>query len=125
MSQQIGERFAGALARKDATELKALLRPDVDFRAMTPGKFWEASNPDAVVDDIVFGAWFEPDDRITGIIDLDNGTIGPRHRTGYRFAVSCPDGDYVVEQQAYFETDGRQISWLRVMCSGYHPVVPT
>ena len=57
MTEAIGEQFVRALAAKDATALKALLHPDIDF----------------------------------------------------------------LEQQAYYETDGDQISWLRIMCAGYQP----
>jgi hypothetical protein len=27
--------------------------------------------------------------------------------------------DYLVEQQAYYSTDGEHITWMRVLCSGY------
>jgi hypothetical protein len=36
--------------------------------------------------------------------------------------VRCPDGRFLVEQQAYIgERDGK-IDWMRVVCSGYRPV---
>ena len=38
---------------------------------------------------------------------------------GYRFKVERPDGEFIIEQQAYYETDGERISWLRIMCSGF------
>ena len=44
-----------------------------------------------------------------------------RARIRDRFGVSNPDGDFVVEQQAYLsERDGR-IGWMRVLCSGFRP----
>ena len=122
MDEDLGVRFAGALADKDASALKALFRPGVDFKALTPGRSWEASDPEAVVDDIVLGMWFDPDDRITELIAVDTDTVGSRHRVAYRVAVSNADGDHVVEQQAYFDVDQGQISWMRVLCSGYQPV---
>lgn len=30
--------------------------------------------------------------------------------------------DYLVEQQAYYRTDGPRITWMRVLCSGYQPL---
>jgi hypothetical protein len=30
--------------------------------------------------------------------------------------------DYLVEQQAYYRTDGPRIAWMRVLCSGFRPV---
>ena len=119
MASDLGMDFAEALAHKDAARLKALLRPDVGFRAMTPGCFWESDSANTVVDDILLGQWFEPCDEITHVSGIETATIGPRQRVGYRFGVTNGEGDVVVEQQAYFEADGDQIGWLRVMCAGF------
>jgi hypothetical protein len=121
MIEHIGERFARALADKDAAALKALLRSDVDFKAMTPGKFWEAHDADVIVDDTILGTWFDPERRITETLDVDTDTLGSMDRVGYRFHVSRPDGEFTIEQQAYYVTDGNQISWLRIMCTGFLP----
>jgi hypothetical protein len=118
----VGERFVTALAAKDRVALTSLLRPDVDFRAMTPSRFWEASDAASVVDDTVLGHWFEPQDVITGVIQMESGRVGPRSRVRYQLAVTSPDGPHVVEQQVYYETDDGRISWLRIMCAGYLPV---
>jgi hypothetical protein len=118
----VGARFARSLAAKDAGALKAVLRPDVDFRAMTPGKFWEASDPDTIVDDMVLGTWFSPERRITEVLAVETDHVGTLDRVGYRCKVQRPDGEFVIEQQAYYETDGERISWLRIMCSGFLPV---
>ena len=53
----LGRRFVEALAIKDAEALRAVLHPAVDFRGLTPNRFWEAHDPDAVLE-IVFGVWF-------------------------------------------------------------------
>ena len=121
MTEHIGERFARALADKDAAALKALLRTDVDFKAMTPGKFWEAHDADAIVDDTILGTWFDPERCITETLSVDTDTLGPMDRVGYRFQVRRPDGEFTIEQQAYYVTDGNQISWLRNMCTGFLP----
>src|SRR5690349_3472920 len=52
----LGERFARAVAAKDHTAVRDVLAPDVDFRALTPGRAWEGAGPDAVVDTL-FGHW--------------------------------------------------------------------
>ena len=54
MPNGIGERFAQAIVDKDAHALEALLTPDIDFWAMTPQRFWEATSAAAVVHDIIF-----------------------------------------------------------------------
>ena len=122
MEGRIGDRFAKALADKDAIGLKALLRSDVDFRAMTPGKFWEATDADVVVDETMLGTWFSPDRRINELLAVETDNVGSLNRVGYRFKVTRPEGDSVIEQQAYFETDGEKISWLRIMCTGFLPL---
>ncbi len=122
MAERIGERFAKALADKDAVGLKALLRSDVDFRAMTPGKFWEATDTDVIVDETMLGTWFNPERRIVELLAVETDSVGSLGRVGYRFKVERPEGNSVIEQQAYFETDGEKISWLRIMCTGFLPL---
>jgi hypothetical protein len=114
-------KFAKALGRKDAVALKEILHPDVNFRAMTPGGFWEADEANQVIDEILLGKWFEPTDEITEVVAIETDRIGPRERVGYRFKITNPDGKHVVEQQAYFEPEGDRIRWLRVMCAGMLP----
>jgi len=122
MSDSPGERFVAALAAKDGDALRAVLDPALDFRALTPGKFWECDGADDLVDRVVLGHWFEPTDRITEVLRVDTDDVGARHRVGYRLAVTNDDGDHVVEQQAYYESDGDRITWLRILCAGYQPV---
>jgi hypothetical protein len=118
-----GERFVTALAAKDVDGLRAVLAPTVDVRALTPGAFWEASTADDFVERVALGQWFEPTDDITGVVHVDRGDdVGARHRVGYRLTVTNDDGDFVVEQQAYYEDDGDRITWLRILCAGYQPV---
>jgi hypothetical protein len=117
----VARAFAEALGRKDAESLKTLLHEDVDFRAMTPGAFWEADSAATVVDDILLGTWFTTADEITDILDIEVATVGARERVGYRFDVSNGDGRHVVEQQAYLQSEDGRIGWLRVMCAGYQP----
>jgi hypothetical protein len=122
VAQQLGERFVEALAGKDAAGLKAVLRPGVDFRAMTPGKFWESDDVDVIVDDTILGKWFDPERQITEVLAVDTDRVGSLDRVGYRLKVERPDGQFVVEQQAYYETSDDTISWIRIMCSGYLPL---
>ena len=55
----LGRRFVEAVANKDAEAVGAVLHPEVDFRALTPNRFWEAHDRDAVLE-ILFGTWFQP-----------------------------------------------------------------
>jgi len=107
MAGSLGARFVEALAAKDHARLSSLLHPEVDFRGMTPGRFWEASTATQVVDEV---------------LRVDTGRVGDRERVGHRLAVSNPDGRFLVEQQAYYETSDGQITWMRAMCSGFRPM---
>ncbi len=118
----LGTRFAEAIAGRDTAGLVALLAADVDFKALTPRKFWEGSTPTEVLD-TVFGNWFEEEDRIDALVDVARGEpVEDTEHVGYRFAITNPDGAHTVEQQAYYRTDGDRISYLRIVCSGYRPV---
>ena len=118
----MGARLGKAVATKDRTGLLDVLAPELDFRAMTPNRFWEADTARAVVDDVLLGTWFAPTDRIDALDDLQTGTVADRDRVAYRLRVSNDDGTFLVEQQAYFEVTDERITWLRIMCSGYRPV---
>lgn len=77
---------------------------------------------DELVDDILLGTWFESSDTISEVPSVETDTVMDCQRVGYRFKITNPDGDYVVEQPAYVESDGEQISWLRIMCAGFQPL---
>ncbi|HTK17102.1 MAG TPA: hypothetical protein VL769_11965 [Acidimicrobiia bacterium] len=118
----IGERFVRAIAARDRRGLLDLLAPHIDFRAMTPGRFWEASSAAEVVDEVILGHWFAPTDRIEAIESIEHDVVVDRERVGYRFRVSNADGEYAVEQQAYLGAQNDVIGWLRIMCAGYQSV---
>jgi hypothetical protein len=122
VDNEVGERFAQALAKKDRPALLEVLDPDIDFRGMTPGRFWETTSAQALVDDIIFGAWFDAADHIDSLDDVQLGTVVDRKRVAYRLQVTNPDGIYLVEQQAYFGLSDNQIYWLRIMCSGFRAI---
>jgi hypothetical protein len=124
LDRSIGERFARAICEKDSTALLELLAPQVDFRAMTPGQFWEADSAVEVVDRVILGQWLPPTDRIEKIEAIEQDVVGDRERVGYRFRVKNAAGTFVVEQQAYFGVEHDAITWLRIMCSGFRRVGP-
>ena len=116
-----GERFARAVAAKDADALAASLADGIDFQALTPSRHWQAVSPRVVADEIVLGMWFGPDATITGLAGLTTGEVGGRQHVAYRLRVTRDGREYLVEQQAYYDTEGDQISWMRVLCAGYQP----
>jgi hypothetical protein len=114
-----GSRFAGALAAKDTVAMHELLDPQIDFRALTPSRSWEADDPQAVLE-IIFGSWFEDSDRIEALESVETDAVADREQLRYRLAVSNPEGRFIVEQQGYLSSgaDGR-IEWMRLVCSGF------
>lgn len=116
----LGARLAHAIAAKDEAALRAVLAADVDFRGLTPGRTWEGTGPDAVVE-TVLGSWFEPADEIERVVDVaERDDVADTSHVSYRFDLVNPDGAYVAEQQVYYRgTD--TIEHLRVMCSGFRP----
>ena len=116
-----GEAFARAVADKDRAALDALLAPDVDFRGMTPRRYWEASDPAGVLD-VLFDNWFEPQDMIRSAEISAGDPVEDTESVGYRFHVDTPDGAHTVAQQVYYRVEDGRISYLRVMCSGFRPI---
>jgi hypothetical protein len=119
MTTELGQQLARNVAAQDADAIKSLLTPRVRFRALTPGRFWESDDADQVVDGVILGTWFPPEHSITRILKVEGGPVGIIERVGYRFQVARPDGDFVIEQQAYFKTEDNKISTLQMLCSGF------
>lgn len=113
----LGRRFVEALAAKDPEALGAVLHPEVDFRALTPNRFWEAHDRNAVLD-IVLGVWFRPDDELDELVLLDTDAFADREQVRFRFRGHNCDGPMIVEQQAYFAERDGLIDWMRIVCSG-------
>ncbi len=117
----IVRRFTAALAARDPAALRLLFGSELDFRGLTPGRLWEASTPDALVNDVILGAWFEPGDVIDRIESVQAGQVGTRTRIGYQLHVTNASGSFTVEQQAFLDLTDGKITWLRVLCSGFVP----
>jgi uncharacterized protein (DUF58 family) len=120
-STTLGAAFARALAEKDATAIRELIHPEIDFRGLTPNRSWEANGRDELLS-ILFESWFEENDEIEALESLETDSVADRERVGYRFRVKNPDGRHLVEQQAYLADRDGQIGWMRVVCSGFRPV---
>ena len=117
--EPIGPAFAQALAARDFSALRMLLDPDVEFRALTPRRTWEASGDVQTVS--LFRQWFDEATVIDQVDDVSTHSVGDRRHLAYRFSGHDGDGLFVVEQHVYYsERDGR-IDWMRMMCSGFRP----
>ena len=120
-SASLGASFADALAAKDFERIRDLLHPEVDFRALTPRRDWQAGDPEAVIGSVL-REWFEDSDEIEELVHVETDSFADRERVAYRFRVRNPEGLFLVEQQVYIaERDGR-IGWMRSVCSGFRPI---
>ena len=122
MTETLGRRLATSIAAHDDDALRALFASDVSFKGLTPGRTWEADDADGVVD-IMLGSWFEPHDHIDEIVTLEDGdVVADTAQVTYRFNMTTPDGPRTAEQHVYYRTEGEQITYARVLCSGFRPV---
>lgn len=117
-SSSLGAKLAHSIARKDFAKLTELLHPAVEFRALTPRRVWEPANRDEVLD--VLRTWFGDVD-IHDVLCVDTDELPGRLHVAYRYQGNGPQGPFLIEQQAYYEEIDGQISWIRVLCSGYRP----
>jgi hypothetical protein len=124
-ASSLAHRFTAALAAKDTAALRSLFASQVDFRGLTPSRVWEASTPDALIDEVILGSWFEPGDVIQRIESVQHGQVGTRTRIAYRLRVASAGRTYTVEQQAFCDLSDGKITWLRVLCSGFVPIAAT
>jgi hypothetical protein len=114
-----GPAVVQALAVRDFDKLRSLLDPEIEFRALTPRRAWEATGDAETVG--LFQQWFDPTTVVEQIDDVSSHAVGDRMHLAYRFLGHDDEGPFVVEQHVYFtERDGR-IGWMRMMCSGFRP----
>lgn len=118
--QSIAGELVDAVVSRDFDRARGLLATDIDFRAMTPKRIWEADGPAEVED--VLRAWLaDPDEEIDSVEATAPVTVEDTQRVGWRVRGRGADGAFVFEQQAYLRESGGRIGWLRIMCSGTRP----
>ena len=119
--QSIAGELVDAIVGRDFERARGLLDADIDFRAMTPNRIWEAEGPAEVED--VLRAWLaDPDEKIDSVEATAPMTVEDTQRVGWRVRGRGADGPFVFEQQVYLRETGGRIGWLRIMCSGTRPV---
>ena len=73
----VAERFVQAYTGHNRADLLGVLAPDVDFRGMTPGRFWEASTAEDLVDNVLFH-WIDVHDVVQQVLALDRDWMADR-----------------------------------------------
>jgi hypothetical protein len=120
-TKTLGGEFAAALAAKDFDRIADLLHPEIEFRALTPRRNWEANDPESVISGVL-RTWFEDSDEIEAVEGVETDAFADRERVAYRFRVRNPEGLFLVEQQVYISPRDGKIGWMRTLCSGYRPI---
>ena len=115
-----GERFARALMAKDWGAVGDVVDAEIDVRALTPGRPWEAGTARDLITGVL-QSWFGPADDIYEVLGVTNDAVVDRRRVVYRFRVRNTDGDYVCEQTAYYDEVNQRVAKLRILCSGFVP----
>jgi hypothetical protein len=114
----VATALVDAIVARDIAGAAALLHPEIDFRAMTPNRVWEAEGSAGV--EVVLREWFEdPDEDVNGIEATQPSAIEDTLRVGWLVHISDTDGPHIFEQQAYVRERDGLIDWMRVMCSGW------
>jgi hypothetical protein len=117
----VANAWVEAILARDVARAAALLHPEIDFRAMTPNRVWEAEGPKGV--EAILREWFEdPDEDVHRIEATETVAIKDTFRVGWLVQISDADGPHVFEQQAYVREREGRIDWMRVMCSGWIPL---
>lgn len=81
VGKSIAAAFVDAIVARGFPRVGGLLHPEIDFRAMTPNRVWEADDP-AGVEEVV-RTWFEhPDRTIERVESADSGCVGDTLRVG-------------------------------------------
>jgi hypothetical protein len=116
----VAAAFLEGLAAQDFDRLTSALSHDVRLRALVPIGLREWDGAEQVK--ATFTAWFGEVDEFE-LIDATVGEVGRRLTMRWRVRVQAErlgEGWFVVEQQAYADTDDEnRIQRLSLLCSGY------
>ena len=120
-TETLGVRLAAAIEVRDRTALRDLFATPVQFRAVTPRRFWHAETPTDVAD-IVLGTWFDESKQVTHVSLVEHDTVGEVSKISYRMSVATESGPTVVEQVAYYSVHDDRFTLVRLVCSGFQSV---
>ena len=114
--------FLEGLATRDFERLGSALCDEVHLRALLPPGLFEWDGPDDVK--AAFVRWFG-DAQQFELVDAVVGEVGSRLHLRWRVRLQAErlgERWFVVEQQAYADTDASdRIQHLSLLCSGYCP----
>lgn len=118
-AELLGPAFAHALACRDFAQVAEVICEDIEFRALTPRRAWEAPSAEETLR--VLRTWFDETKIVDDVLGVRTDAVGDRHCVTYRFAGEGAQGRFVVEQHAYYMEREARIGWMRLVCSGFRP----
>jgi hypothetical protein len=107
------------LARGEFTQVMDVLCPDIEFRALTPRRAWEAQTAEDTVG--ILRTWFDAATVVDDVLGVRTDVVVDRHCVTYRFAGEEAQRRFCVEQHAYYMARDGRIGWMRLLCSGFRP----
>lgn len=117
VSPTAATQLVDAVVNLDFERARVLLDPEVDFRAMTPKKVWEADGPGEV--EAAMRKWFNhPEREVEKVVATRPELVEDTDRVGWLVRGQGLNGPFSFEQQAYIRERDGMIVWLRIMCSG-------
>jgi SnoaL-like protein len=120
VTQDVARRFLDALGAQDFERLAAVFADDVHLRALLPADSREWDGVERVTK--TFVRWFG-DTEDFALVDAGVEELASRLHMWWRARLRAErlgDGWFVVEQQAYVDTnEGDRIRHLSLVCTGY------
>jgi hypothetical protein len=121
-STAAADAFLDGLAAQDFTRLHGALAADARLRALLPRGPFEWTGAEVIAGQ--FAHWFG-DTASFELVEGTAGEVGGRLHLRWRLRLRAERlgaGSFVVEQQAYADTDeAGRIGRLDLLCTGYRP----
>ena len=122
MSDDLGTRFARAVAARDEAALAACFVPDIEFRALTPPGLRERKGAGETA--ALFSRWFR-DSIDLHLLHSRGDEVGDRLYLSYRLGGVEEGEPFVVEHHLFCTLANDRIERADLLCSGFRPPAAT
>lgn len=119
--RSVAQRFVDAIVAQDREALLALMAPRVRMRGMAPGRTWDSSDAETLVDEVLLGDFFGPQTEITGLTWADTGHVQDVNSASYQVQMRKDGVDMECVQHTFFDVEAGRIHGLHLLCSGFLP----
>ena len=119
--RSVAQRFVDAIVAQDREGLLALMAPRVRMRGMAPGRTWDSSDAETLVDEVLLGDFFGPETEITGLTWSSTGHVQDINSASYQLQMRKDGVDLECVQHTFFDVEAGRIHGLHLLCSGFLP----